>query len=105
MVIEELLQILDRSVEDVRTGRCSLDECLAEHADLRADLEPMLRIALEIEQPLDDDPVADAAARRRFLVALNAEPERLRWSARVRALFPSWSYQRAFYPRTIAAAL
>lgn len=40
---------LERYIEDVRAGNSSTDDCLDEYSSLREQLEPLLKIALEIQ--------------------------------------------------------
>jgi len=48
--------ILALCIEDIRSGRSSLAECLERYPSMRQHLEPLLRIALSIQEPPDIKP-------------------------------------------------
>ena len=48
--------ILAECIEDVKTGRCSVEDCLAKYPSVSKQLEPLLRLALEIREPPDVKP-------------------------------------------------
>lgn len=48
--------ILAQCIEEVKSGNTSASDCLIRYADLRGELEPLLRIALSIKEPTDIKP-------------------------------------------------
>ncbi len=66
-VLDECLQALAQGV--------SLEACLERHADLREDLEPLLRAALwvQAQEPARPDPAFRAASRRRLVAYARQE--------------------------------
>jgi len=48
--------ILVQCSEDIKAGRSSIEECLDRYPSVREQLEPLLRIALEIREPPDVKP-------------------------------------------------
>lgn len=63
--------VLDLCIDEVQSGRASLDACLERYPGLRSELEPLLRLALQIS-PLQvaPEPSRRLAARARFVEAL-----------------------------------
>ncbi len=49
-------EILIQCIDDIRAGRASLADCLDRYPDERHELEPLLRIAVSIEEPADVRP-------------------------------------------------
>src|SRR5207244_12002316 len=67
-VIED---VLDVCIDDVQRGRFTLDACLERYPTLRPELEPLLRVAIQISPlQLAVDPARKLAARARFVEAL-----------------------------------
>lgn len=50
--------ILVQCIDDVKAGRYSIEDCLGRYSSLRNRLEPLLRIALDIQPPPDIEPSA-----------------------------------------------
>lgn len=48
--------ILVQCIEDIKAGRSSIEDCLDRYSSVRQQLEPLLRIALEIREPPDIKP-------------------------------------------------
>ncbi len=48
--------ILVQCIEDIKAGRSSIEDCLDRYQSMREQLEPLLRIALEIREPPDVRP-------------------------------------------------
>lgn len=48
--------ILAECIEDVKAGRCSVEDCLGKCPSVSKQLEPLLRLALEIREPPDVKP-------------------------------------------------
>jgi len=54
--LKKFEDILVQCIEDIKAGRSSIEECLARYPSVREQLEPLLRIALEIREPPDIKP-------------------------------------------------
>jgi len=50
--------ILAQCIEDIKAGKSSVADCLDKYPALRKQLEPLLKIALEIREPPDVKPSA-----------------------------------------------
>ncbi len=48
--MNDINEILIQCIDDIRAGRTSLEECLERYSDIRRELEPLLKIALSIEE-------------------------------------------------------
>jgi hypothetical protein len=49
-------EILARCIEDIKAGRAGLEECLGRYPSMRGELEPLLRVAMDVRQPADVRP-------------------------------------------------
>jgi hypothetical protein len=54
--LEKFEDILVQCIEDIKAGRSSIEDCLDRYPSVREQLEPLLRIALEIREPPDIKP-------------------------------------------------
>ena len=54
--MEKFEDILARCIDDIKSGRAGIADCLDRYPSLREQLEPLLRIALEIGEPADVKP-------------------------------------------------
>jgi hypothetical protein len=54
--LKKFEDILAQCIEDIKAGRASIEDCLDRYPSLREQLEPLLRIALEIREPPDIKP-------------------------------------------------
>jgi hypothetical protein len=54
--LEKFEDILVQCIEDIKAGRSSIKDCLDRHPFVREQLEPLLKIALEIREPPDVKP-------------------------------------------------
>ena len=54
--LEKLEDILAQCIDDIKAGRSSIEDCLDRYPSVREQLEPLLRIALEIREPPDVKP-------------------------------------------------
>ncbi|HEY3118970.1 MAG TPA: hypothetical protein VGK54_19680, partial [Chloroflexota bacterium] len=71
MAEQRIEDVLDTCIDDVQNGRASLEACLERHPTLRQELEPLLRLAVQISPiQLVADPARKLAARARFVEAL-----------------------------------
>jgi uncharacterized membrane protein YgcG len=50
--VEKIDKILIECIEDIKSGRATLPDCLARHEASRHELEPLLRLALNIREPV-----------------------------------------------------
>ncbi|MFW6125618.1 MAG: DUF5667 domain-containing protein [Chloroflexota bacterium] len=57
--------ILAQCIDDVKAGRCGIEDCLAKYPSMRSQLEPLLRIASGIQPPLDAKPSPEFRVRAR----------------------------------------
>ena len=51
--LKKFEDILAQCIEDIKAGRASIEDCLDRYPSVREQLEPLLRIALEIREPPD----------------------------------------------------
>lgn len=63
--MKKIEDILALCIEDIKAGRTTLEECLAKYPDMRAHLEPLLRLASSIQEPPDVKPASDFKIRAR----------------------------------------
>jgi len=54
--VKKVEEILIQCIEDIKAGKASLENCLDRSPDMRHELEPLLRIALSINEPADTRP-------------------------------------------------
>jgi hypothetical protein len=54
--LKKFEDILVQCIEDIKAGRSSIEECLDRYSSMREQLEPLLKIALEIREPPDIKP-------------------------------------------------
>jgi len=61
--------VLTKCLEEIRSGKATLEECLEQYPHLREELEPLLQVALHIRQPaeIEPDPEFKARARARLM--------------------------------------
>lgn len=55
-MMKNIEDILTRCIEDIKSGNASLEECLDRYPDMRRELEPLLKLALNIQEPPDVRP-------------------------------------------------
>ncbi|MDO8491698.1 MAG: DUF5667 domain-containing protein [Dehalococcoidia bacterium] len=70
--------VLNECLEDVRAGRRTVEQCLARHPEQAGELEPLLKLALNVGKAagLDPGPEFKARARHRFQEAVHSRAER-----------------------------
>ena len=73
--------ILAQCIEDIRAGRCSFEDCLARYPSISKQLEPLLRIALEIWEPPDvkPSPAFKVRARVQLMEQIHAKRAVTKW--------------------------
>jgi hypothetical protein len=54
--MKKVEEILIKCIDDIKAGRVSLQNCLDRYPDMRQKLEPLLRVALSINEPADTRP-------------------------------------------------
>ena len=54
--MKKVEEILIQYIEDIKAGKASLEDCLGRYPEMRHELEPLLKIALSIEEPADIRP-------------------------------------------------
>ena len=54
--MKRIEEILIQCIDDIKSGRASLADCLDRYPDVRRELEPLLRVALSIKEPADIRP-------------------------------------------------
>lgn len=73
--------IVIECIEDIKAGRASIEDCLERHPSLRGQLEPLLKIALAIEELPSVKPSTDfkMKARIRLMDQIHAWKTRKKW--------------------------
>jgi hypothetical protein len=73
--------VLVQCVEDVKAGKSSIEDCLGRYPSMREQLEPLLKIALEIQEPVDikPSPVFKARARIWLMDQIRGRQTVTRW--------------------------
>ena len=69
--MKEIDKILIDCIEDIKTGKSTLEECLIRYPALQPDLEPLLRIAMSINEPDDIRISAEFKNRARVYLMQN----------------------------------
>ncbi|MCD6568490.1 MAG: hypothetical protein J7K94_07145 [Dehalococcoidia bacterium] len=79
--MKKIADILALCLEDIASGRSTLEDCLEKYASLRQQLEPLLKIALSIEAPGDIKPSAAFKVRTRahLLEEIHARRAKAKW--------------------------
>jgi hypothetical protein len=67
--LENIEIILTNCIQEIRTGKATLKECLERYPSLRSELEPLLKMALNIQEPpaLQLDPGYKQSAKAQLL--------------------------------------
>lgn len=63
--MKRIEDILSQCIDDIKAGNTSLEDCLDRYTAVRRELEPLLRIALNIQEPPDIRPSAAFKIRAR----------------------------------------
>ena len=73
--------ILTSCIEDIREGKSTLESCLERYSSVREKIEPLLRIALSIQEPSYIKPSGAFKARARvgLIERINAEKSAEKW--------------------------
>jgi len=76
----DLTEILDSCLAEIRAGRRTVQQCLSDYPEHRAELEALLPLALAMATPaVRIDPRRKLAARHRLIEAIHAEPPAPWW--------------------------
>jgi len=80
-MLKKFEDILAQCIEDIKAGRCSLEDCLAKYPSISKQLEPLLRIALEIREPPDvkPSPAFKVRARVQLMEQIHAKQAVTKW--------------------------
>jgi hypothetical protein len=73
--------ILAECIDDIKAGRVSIEDCLGRYPSVRGQLEPLLRVALEIREPQDvkPSPFFKMKARVRLMDQIHSRPAGIGW--------------------------
>ncbi len=79
--MKRIEDILAQCIEDVKAGRCSVEDCLSRYHAISKELEPLLRLALNIQQPPDVKPSAafKVRARVQLMEQIHAKQSVTKW--------------------------
>jgi len=79
--LKKFEDILVQCIEDIKAGRSSIEECLNRYPSVREQLEPLLRIALEIREPPDvkPSPSFKVNARGRLMDQIHGKQVVTKW--------------------------
>ncbi|MSQ23497.1 MAG: hypothetical protein EXR58_02940 [Chloroflexi bacterium] len=77
---DSFAEILDQSLEEIRSGTATLDEVMTRHPELRGELAPLLDLATHITRfEVVPDPARRLAARQAFIEKLHEIPAEIAW--------------------------
>jgi hypothetical protein len=79
--LEKFEDILTQCIDDIKAGRSSIEDCLDRYPSVREQLEPLLRIALEIREPPDvkPSPSFKVKARVRLMDQIHGKQAVTKW--------------------------
>ena len=79
--MKRIEDILAQCIEDVKAGRCSVEDCLSGYPALSKELEPLLRLAINIQQPPDvkPSPAFKVKARVQLMERIHAKQSVTKW--------------------------
>lgn len=80
-MLKKMEDILAQCIEDVKAGRSSIEDCLAKYPSMRKELEPLLRIAISIQEPPDvkPSPAFKVRARVQLMEQIHAKRAVTKW--------------------------
>jgi len=80
--VEKIEVILTNCIKEIKSGRASLNDCLDRYPSRRRELEPLLKVALNVQQPqgLNMDSDYKRAAKARLLQQIRATRRKKAWS-------------------------
>ena len=96
--MKRIEDILIQCIEEVKSGKASLADCLNRYPDMRRELEPLLRIALSIKEPPDIRPSDSFKIRARVNLmdhihagrVVKKTSKSVSWAAIGRAWYAGW---------------
>jgi len=79
--MKRIEEILSKCIDDVKAGRCSAEDCLSRYPSVSKELEPLLRLALNIEQSPDVKPSTafKVKARVQLIEKIHAKQAVTKW--------------------------
>jgi hypothetical protein len=79
--LKKFEDILVECIDDIKAGKASVEDCLNRYPSMRGQLEPLLRIALEIREPPDVKPATSfkVKARVRLMDQIHGRQVATRW--------------------------
>jgi hypothetical protein len=79
--LKKFEHILVECIDDIKAGKASVEDCLNRYSSAREQLEPLLRIALEIREPPDVKPAPSfrIRARVRLMDQIHGRQVATRW--------------------------
>lgn len=85
-------ELVEECIELLRHGR-SLEECLKQHPDEAAELEPILRSAISVRSGMVADlpPTTRTRMKSRVLAEWDRQHQPRRWNLRIPSLSPTWA--------------
>ena len=103
--MEKIEVILTDCIEEIKSGRATLAQCLQRYPSRRQDLEPLLKMALNIQEPppFQLDPAYKQSARSQLLRQIRTAPP-----ARARSFSDVFSFglpQSLVWVRVVAAVV
>ena len=80
-MLKKIEDILAQCIEDVKAGRSSIEDCLGRYPSVSKELEPLLRIALGIQEPpaIKPSPAFKVRARVQLMEQIHAKKAVTRW--------------------------
>jgi len=106
--LEKFEDILVQCIDDIKAGRMSIGECLNCYPSMREQLEPLLRIALEIQEPPDVKPSPSFKVKARvwLMDQISGEQPVTKWPwSRYRNQMKPIPYIRRFDMARVIAAV
>jgi hypothetical protein len=79
--LKKFEDILAECIDDMKAGKASVEDCLNRYPSVRDQLEPLLRVALEIREPPDvkPSPGFKVRARHRLMEQMHGRQVATRW--------------------------
>ena len=80
-MLKKIEDILSKCIEDIKAGRSSIEDCLGKYSSIRKQLEPLLRIAIEIQESPDvkPSPAFKVRARVQLMEQIYAKQSVIKW--------------------------
>jgi len=80
-VLKKFEDVLAQCIDDIKAGRCSVKDCLTKYPSMRKQLEPLLRVAIEIQEPPDvkPSPTFKVRARVQLMEQIHARQAVTKW--------------------------